>query len=354
VRFCQHGIVRVAMISPPWFPVPPRGYGGIERVVSLLTEELRRRGHHVTLFAQEGSTGGDRVIALAPAEWAGQLNAPARLETYLRRVYQALGELDVDVIHDHNDITGMLAAAVAAPRAAVVATVHGVVPPHLAEFLAELHGSVHLVALSEAQRSQAARAPWVAVVPNAVDVVHDGVDHPRTYLAQLARINRDKGQHLAIAAARQAGIPLVLAGKVDTVPGMRRYFTEQIEPHLGHGVTWISDVAGESRVELLSGAVAMLYPLQWEEPFGLAMAEAASCGTPVIAFPRGAAREVVEEGVTGFLVDDTEQMAAAVERVSEIDRRRCATRARERFAPGRMAAGYERVYRQVCGSVAAR
>jgi glycosyltransferase involved in cell wall biosynthesis len=344
--------VRIAMVSPPWYPVPPEGYGGIERVVGLLCEELRRLGHRVTLFAPEGSSGADEVVCHAPLEWVGEIGAPYRLETYLLRVHRALRDLDVDVIHDHNEAMGALVAALARPRVPVVATMHGAIPPDLGTFLVEATGLLHLVAVSKAQRAQACDAPWVATVPNAVDIVGDpGLDGPpREYLLELARINRDKGQHLAIAAARAAGLPLVLAGKLDRPPGMRRYFAEEIEPHLGNGVTWVRDVAAQRRVDLLAGAVAMLFPLQWEEPFGLAMAEAMVCGTPVIAFPRGAACEVVEEGVTGFLVDSVEAMADAVHRVDEIDRQRCAATARERFAPSRMAEAYERVYRELCGN----
>jgi glycosyltransferase involved in cell wall biosynthesis len=349
VRICQHGRVRVALIAPPWYAVPPSGYGGIERVVSLLAEGLRRAGHHVVLFAVEGSSGADEVVALAPREWNGEVSAPYRLETYLLRVHRALRDLDVDVIHDHNEANGAMAAALAGHRAPVVSTVHGAILDDLRVFLGECAGAVHLVALSEAQRASAPDAPWVATVPNAVDIVcDDHLDQPRGYLVQLARISPDKGQHLAIAAARAAGMPLVLAGKIDTGPGMRRYFAEEIEPHLDGQVSWVRDVGGDRRVELLAGAVAMLFPLQWEEPFGLAMAEAMVCGTPVIAFPRGAAQEVVEDGVTGFLVDGVEAMAAAVHRVHTIDRARCAARARERFAPSRMAAGYARVYQRVC------
>jgi glycosyltransferase involved in cell wall biosynthesis len=342
--------LRIALVSPPWYPVPPHGYGGIERVVALLCEELRALGHHVTLFAPEGSSGADEVISLAPAAWCGEIGAYARLETYLLRVHRALRTLDVDVIHDHTDTMGALATALAPPPAPVVATVHGAVPSDLRTLLAEAGDTRHLVALSEAQRAQAPELPWVATVPNAVDIVCDhALDRPRGYLVQLARINRDKGQHLSIAAAHAAGMPLVLAGKLDSVPGMRRYFAAEVQPHLNGRVTWLRDVAGEQRVDLLAGAVAMLFPLQGEEPFGLAMAEAMVCGTPVIAFPRGAAREVVEDGVTGFLVDDVEAMAEAVHRVHQIDRRRCAARARERFAPARMAAGYEQVYRDLRG-----
>lgn len=342
--------MRIAMVAPPWYPVPVDGYGGIERVVALLNEELRRRGHHVVMLGAEGSSGADQVIELAPASWRGEINAPCRLETYLVRVHRVLRDLDVDVIHDHNDILGATVAAAARPRQPVVCTVHGTIPPGLAEFFTEAADVLHLVALSEAQRSMAPDAPWLATVPNAIDLVaaYD-LDRPRGYLVQLARINPDKGQHLAIEAARKAGMPLVLAGKLDTLPGMDCYFDDEIKPHLGDEVTWACDVAGDGRVDLLAGAVAMLFPLQWDEPFGLAMAEAMACGTPVIAFRRGAAPEVVEDGVTGFLVEDVDEMADAVHRIHEIDREVCATRARERFAPARMAEGYEGVYRALCG-----
>jgi glycosyltransferase involved in cell wall biosynthesis len=185
------------------------------------------------------------------------------------------------------------------------------------------------------------------MVHNAVET--DDIEGPfptsrKEYLIQLARLNPEKGQHLAIQAARRLKLPLILAGKLDTNSASRKYFRDRIEPHLGNGVRWIRDLRGRNKWRLLAGAKAMLFPIQWEEPFGLAMAEAMVVGTPVIAFPRGAAPELVEDGLTGFIVRNVSEMVSAFKRVDEIDPELCANRSRERFSPSVMARGYEQLY----------
>jgi glycosyltransferase involved in cell wall biosynthesis len=173
-----------------------------------------------------------------------------------------------------------------------------------------------------------------------------GPDGKGDYIIQLARINPEKGQHLAIEAARRLGLHLILAGKLDGNQASRRYFRERIKSHLGRRVTWIRDLRGKAKWRLLAGARAMLFPLRWEEPFGLAMAEAMVVGTPVIAFARGAAPELVEEGVTGFLARDVDGMVEAFRRIDEIDPEACARRSRERFNGTVMARGYDELYRE--------
>jgi glycosyltransferase involved in cell wall biosynthesis len=151
---------------------------------------------------------------------------------------------------------------------------------------------------------------------------------------------------VAIEAARRLGLPLILAGKVDPTPEAQVYFSKRVAPYFGRGVSWIPNVSGAEKAKLLSRARAMVFPLDWEEPFGIAMVEAMASGTPVIAFPRGAAPELIENGVTGFLVNDVDQMVDAYAKAREIDPYECARRARDRFSPARMAAGYEEIYRQ--------
>jgi glycosyltransferase involved in cell wall biosynthesis len=339
--------MRVAMVAPPWYPVPPEGYGGIELVVQLLAAELATRGHDVTLFGQDGSDGPYRVVGLAPADWRDDLGGrtqQARESLYLLRAYEAVRAGSFDVVHDHVGFGGLLLGALLDLDAPLVSTMHGDLMPADAEFLAAVDRRACLVAISAAQRATAPGVRWAGVVHNAVDTSElepsSGKDD---YLVELARICEDKGQHLAIEVAREAGRPLVLAGKIE--PGSEGFFQERIEPHLGRGVRWIEDVTGREKSELLARARAFLFPLQWPEPFGLAMVEAMACGTPVVAMPRGAAEEVVEPGVTGFLAEGVDELVDAVRRADEIDPAACAARARERFSAARMADGYEGVYR---------
>jgi glycosyltransferase involved in cell wall biosynthesis len=334
------------MVAPPWYAVPPDGYGGIELEVHLLTRELRRLGHHVTLFAREGSTGADRVVELAPAAWSDEMGTWVHKLTYLHRVHCTLRGGQFDLLHDHNGPEGMLIASLIGDLPPAVVTVHEPVAAAEAALLQEVDERIDLVAVSASQRAGAPGVRWAAAIHNAAEAPYDlrgAADGG--YLVAMARIHPTKGQHLAIEVARRSGLPLVLAGKVDPLPECRDYFLREIEPALGRGVTWLPEVRGRAKWELLAGARAMVCPLCWEEPFGIAMAEAMVAGTPVVAFPRGAAAELIEPGVTGLLADDPEGLARAVAGVAAIPRRRCADLARERFAPARMAAAYERVYR---------
>ncbi len=341
------------MVAPAWFPVPPKGYGGIELVVHLLGLELVRRGHQVTTFAVEGSDPRLNLISLAPGDWGSALGTPEQVlrdSTYQLRVNRRLEQLSgkLDLVHLHTEASGMAAASLLKLRVPCVATVHSGINDRVLEFLEEVDEELHLVAISNSQREQAAGIRWAAVVHNSVPVDQYHVStEKKGYLVELARVTKDKGQHIAIEVAERTGMPLVLAGKVDREADSRLYFRDVIQPRLTSRIRWIEDVHGEEKAELLSGAAAMLFPIQWEEPFGLAMVEAMVSGTPVVAFSRGAAKELVEPGVTGFLVSSIDEMVARVRDVSQIDPAACARRARQRFSPKRMGDGYEAVYRKV-------
>lgn len=345
----------VALVAPPWYPVPPRGYGGIELVVHLMAEGLRQRGWRVSLLAAEGSE--HEAIVCAPAGWRRDLGHPRRERVrelqYGARVTRALGEIDsIDLIHDHVGYASLLGAC-AAGIAPVVHTVHGPVgrKDSDGDFLAELGDRIKLVAISNHQRNTAPSLHWVGTVYNAVDAaglvaIDDAEKEP--YLLCLARICADKGQHLAVEVADRVGMRLVLAGKVEGTAAAQRYFAEQVQPHVdGDKVRHISNVGGKHKQALLSRARALLAPIQWDEPFGLSVVEAMVSGTPAISMRRGAAPELIEEGISGFLVDDVDGMVAAVGRVGEIDPRECADVNRNRFGGRAMVEGYDAVYEQV-------
>ena len=228
-------------------------------------------------------------------------------------------------------------------------TVHGAIGVAELDFYNSLPGDVGLVALSESQRRQAPDLGWIGVVHNAVDVRHLAVAHPDLdprYLLCLARICEDKGQHVAIAVARRCGLRIVLAGKVEETPQGREYFRRKVEPYIdGTNVIYMPSVTAAAKARLIARATAMLAPVSWPEPFGLSIVEAMVSGTPAISLRQGAAAELIEEGVTGFVVDDEDNMVAAVGRAGEIDAIECARVARERFTPEVMTNGYVRVYR---------
>ncbi|HEY6378816.1 MAG TPA: glycosyltransferase family 4 protein [Candidatus Dormibacteraeota bacterium] len=340
---------RIAVIAPPWYPVPPRGYGGIELVVGLLVTELRAQGHDVVLFAAEGSDLATHVCG--PAHWGVDLGRPAERQrevAYSAQVLQRLEEIGpLDVIHDHCG-GAMLMGAALLDLSPLVHTVHGAIREPEQTFYTSLPPSVGLLAISQAQRASAPWLPWRGTVHNAVDLSQLRVGEPgerEPYLLCLARVCPEKGQDLAIEVARRTGIRLVLAGKIESTPSSVEYFHRRVAPHIdGRSVVHIDNVAGAEKADLLARATALLAPLRWEEPFGLALVEAMASGTPAIAFARGAAPELIVPEVTGFTVGDVAEMVDAVGRVEGIDRLRCAAVTRERFGPLTMTRAYLTAY----------
>jgi glycosyltransferase involved in cell wall biosynthesis len=314
-----------------------------------LAREVQDRGHQVTVICRQGSNGPFEAIALAPESWSQDLGTKdheARQELFLYRAYDLIHRRAFDVIHDHSGLTGILLAAAARPQAPVVATIHGDLTEAEGEFLSAVDHRVHLVAISRAQQSLVAGVEWRGIVHNSIDpAVYKPIttwEEKGDFLVNLARISPDKGQHLAIEMAKRLNVRLVLAGKIDQ--GAEEYFENEVKPHLGEQISWCENVRGEEKTRLLAQARAMVFPIQWEEPFGLAMVEAMVSGTPVIAISRGAATEVVDPGITGWLADDVDGMVKAYERLNEIDLDRCVEHASKRFGPVQMADGYLAVY----------
>lgn len=346
--------MRIALLSPPWIPVPPRGYGGIEWVVSLLAEELVQRGHDVTLFATGDSQTAAKleyVFDVGPVEKMHQALPYSMHVGHAFRRFKAAEEAGgpFDVIHDH---TAWLALSFAPLlRTPVVHTLHGAAIAEERDFFRGVRDHATFVAISRYQTTTFTEIDIAAVVPNAVDVESYPFRKDKDdYVLCLGRIARDKAQGLAIEAAKQAGIKIVLAGKVD--PGDdAAYFEEAILPHVdGENVVFEGEVPDGRKRDLFAGARAFLFPIQWDEPFGLVMIEAMACGTPVIAFPRGAAGEVVADGVSGFLVGSVDDMVRAIGRLDAISPEETRRYVHERFSPAVMTDGYERVFEQVARS----
>ena len=336
--------MRIALLSPVWFPVPPPGYGGIELIVSLLAEGLVEAGHEVTLFASGDSHTNARlsfVYPRAPSELIGSAIPDLR---HALACYERAGEFDV--VNDHSGPLGAaLGATVDTP---VLHTVHGPLDSEggeVYEQLARVAPEVGLISLSLNQRRPKPDLPWVANCPNAIDLsLYPAKPHKGEYLLFLGRMSPDKGCHRAIAVAMEVGLPLKIAGK-SRERAERQYFAEFVEPHLGHhGIEYYGEVSHGQKVELLQDARATLFPIDWEEPFGLVMVESMACGTPVIATRRGAVPEVIEHGRGGIIVERIREMPGALEAADALDPMECRRYVEERFAQERMVADYVDAY----------
>jgi glycosyltransferase involved in cell wall biosynthesis len=339
-----------AMLAPPWIRIPPPKYGGIEHVVALLCDALVGIGHRVTLFAAPGSRSSATVYEVLPRSHPDEMGQSLYEADHVARVLDVLDERaqqqdPFDILHDHCGFTAVaLADRIPIP---LVHTLHGPFTQDTSAFYREHSQDAWLVAISEAQRESAPPEVRIAgVVPNPIEV-EDWPFQPQKqdYALWMGRFEDYKGAHRAITAARQAKIPLIIAGPVQY--GQEAYFEEEIEPHLdGDKVRYVDEVGGAEREELFAGARTLLMPITWNEPFGMVMVEALACGTPVIAFRQGAAREIVQDQLNGYLVDDEESMAAAISKLDNIDPAACRESVASRFSPQIVAEGYLKIYQR--------
>jgi glycosyltransferase involved in cell wall biosynthesis len=342
--------LRVAVVAPPWIPVPPPGYGGIEAVVDLLCESLVARGHDVTLFAAPGSRSAARVITPLEAAHPDEIGSSLCESDHVACAWDEIdlaAQLGVpfDVVHDHSGFTALAMADRVSPP--VIHTVHGPFDKETERFYQRHGHKARLVAISPSQAGSAPSGVRVFdVVPNPIVVDRWPLRLVKQdYLLWVGRMDPIKGPHRAIEAARLAGWALVLAGPVQ--PGQEGYFRELIEPYVdGRTVRYIGEVGGTAKLELFANAAGLLMPVCWREPFGMVMIEALACGTPVIAFAEGAAAEIVVDTENGFLVADEAGMAEAVKRLGSIDPAKCRASVADRYDVSITAAGYERVYRR--------
>jgi glycosyltransferase involved in cell wall biosynthesis len=344
--------LRIAMLAPPWISVPPPGYGGVEEVVSALTEALVDRGHAVTLFCAPGSKSSASVVTLLDAPHPDEIERSIYEVDHVARALEAIDRAAphrrFDVIHDHCGFTALaMADRIDTP---VVHTLHGQFTPSTSAFYLHHGAKAALVGISHAQLASAPRQLGpIPAIPNPLDLSAWPLqEHKEDYLLWIGRMTPEKGPQRAIAAARAAGVPLILAGVIQ--PGQQAFFDREVAPHLdGSRVRFVGEVGGATKRSLFAGARGLLMPIRWDEPFGMVMVEALACGTPVVAFREGAAGEIVTEGRTGFLVDDERAMALAVDRLPSIDARACRDWVAAHCDVDVVATAYERTYRSAVG-----
>ena len=360
--------MKIAHIAPPWITIPPKNYGGTEIVLYNLVEEQVAHGHDVTLFAPGDARTSARLISFFPhalidagVPWQGHLKA----YYHLYKAVEYIKDHDFDIVHTHLSSSAdmylfPLTAHLAIPH---VMTLHSHFPfdrvqswtGDADDCYMEWALSVPMIVISEHARAE-------RTLPlNVVGVVHHGlplahfqptVKQPERFFVWLGRFVPEKGPHLAIEAAKKAGVPIVLAGTIDQhMQESVDYFEQVIKPHLNHQqVKYIGPVDMEQKIDLLSRARGLLNPIQWEEPFGMVMIEAMAVGCPVIAFARGAAPEIVADGRSGFLVHDVNEMAQCISRVDELDRMVVQAHAEHNFTAQAMAEKYTKVYKKIIAS----
>ncbi len=341
--------MRIGMIAPPWTPIPPLLYGGIELVVDQLARGLQDAGHEVLLFATGDSTCPVPLEWVLPAAEGTRIGMAVPEIRHVIHAYEAVR--DCDVVHDHT-LMGPF-HAVRYPGLPVATTIHGPFNEELTDIYRVNADRVPIVAISHAQHRAAPEIPVARVIHHGVDAslfpMGEGTgDNDGPYVLFLGRMAAEKGAHRAIEVARKAGIRILLAAKMRESWEMH-YFSEQVEPQLGADARYLGEVSHERKLELLAGASALLFPIRWNEPFGMVMIEAMACGTPVLAFREGAAPEVVDDGRTGFLCDDEASMVGAIGRLGELKRSDCRLAVEGYFSTDRMVAEHIELFKAMLG-----
>jgi glycosyltransferase involved in cell wall biosynthesis len=337
--------LKIAMVMPPWYEVPPAGYGGLERVCASLIDGLVARRHHVTLFGTGTRTGTKaRFVSTNP-----ELQYPRLLESmpelvHVTKVNDILARESFDIVHDHTTVGPVTASH---RRVPTVFTVHGCPVGELNDYLSRVDRQVSLIAISHAQRRIASNLHWHATIHHGIEprdsVKTEPSDGPVLW---LGRFDPEKGPDLAIEACQRARLPLILAGKCNQSSEWR-YLDEVIRPRLGPDVELVLNAGRDRTDSLLAQASSLVMPIRWEEPFGMVMIEAMAIGTPVVALRRGSVAEVLVNGRTGFICDDEGDLPEALHDAFKLDPADCVNHVRTSFSVDLMAHRHERLYRRL-------
>lgn len=338
--------MKIAMVANISERIPPKKYGGTERVIYALTEELVHRGHDVTLFATGDSLTSAKLVSVFPRSLRESGIAdpyglsPQRLLN-IGIAYQRQDEFDI--IHDHNWLISIPTANLS--KTPVVMTIHGAFDVNNRQ-LFEAHKQINYVTISKSQSIPVPSLNYAGIVYNGYNMEsYPFSEENDGYLLWVGRICMDKGTHFAIDVAQYLNLPLIMAAKLD--PCDQSYFNEYVKPRLSEQIRWIGEVGDEERNHLMSRAMCFLHPVTWREPFGMTLIEAMACGCPVIAFKRGSSSEIIKNGKTGFVVEDVDEMIVMVSQIGKIQRSYCRQYALENFNARRMAQGYETIYQKV-------
>jgi glycosyltransferase involved in cell wall biosynthesis len=340
--------VKVGLIAPPWVPVPPPSYGGTEAVVDRLARGLVAAGHQVLLYAPWDSTCPVPTVPGTHAARPEEIGGTTVELAYVIRGHDSLASCDV--VHDHTLAGPVIGRRRGAPP--MLTTSHGPFTPEVADVYRSFARRVPIVAISHAQAVEASQQGI-----QVARVIHHGLDPSEItegagdggYLLFLGRMHPDKGVDAAVRVARAAGVPLRIAAKMRE-PAERAWFEREVKPLLSHDVEYVGEADRVTALALLEGALALVNPIRWCEPFGLVMVEALAAGTPVLAFPNGAAPEIVEDEVTGFLCANEAEMVARIAGVSSLDRAACRDSVRRRFSTTRVVDDHLALYEQVAGA----
>ncbi|MBD3314518.1 MAG: glycosyltransferase [Chitinivibrionales bacterium] len=337
--------MRIGMLAPIAWRTPPRHYGPWERVTSLVTEELVKAGHDVTLFATADSLTAGRLEAVCPRGYEEDLHIDAKVWESIHIAHCFENASRFDIIHNHFDFLPLsFSRLVTTP---LITTIHGFSGPVILPAYKRYDRICHYVSISDADRSP--ELTYIATIHHGIDI--DRFDFSAStddYLLFFGRFHHDKGAREAVEIAKRTGLRLIMAGIVQD----RDYFSRHIEPSIdGSRVVYVGSVGPQRRQELLGGARALLHPINFAEPFGLSVVESMACGTPVIAFNKGSMPEIITPGSDGFLVNSIDEAVDAVGRVDEVSREACRETVERRFTSEIMAANYVKVYHEILASL---
>lgn len=345
--------MKIAQIAPVNIKIPPDKYGGTERVISALTEELVKRGHQVTLFASGDSQTSAKLVSICPRELPPRVIYEEKDKVYDIYEHTAWNVMNIalayrmqdqfDVIHDHTAQNFPMSLALAnVAKKPVVITLHGAFTKSTIA-LYTFFKNPYYVSISHAQSQFAPNINYIGNVYHGLNMVHYPFSaNPDSYLLYVGRISPEKGVHHAIHVAKRIGRPLIIAGGQDM--NYKNYISTAIQPHLSKMIRWIGEVDESTRNELMSKAYCTLHPITWPEPFGLTIIESMACGSPVVGFSIGSIPELIQNGKTGFVVNSVSEMVEAVKKIPSIDRSYCRSYALKRFTVEKMVDEYEKIY----------
>lgn len=337
--------MKIAQLVSNYHSIPPKKGGAIYQVVDRITNGLLAKGHDVTLFASGDSTTDAHLVSVAKKRTAIMGLSDVQIRHYMHLLASKCYEMadEFDIVHSHFNLISSFYSRLS--QTPTVQTLHSGLTDEVKPFLHE-YKDLNYISFSHSQRRQMQELNWVGNVYHGIDVNRFAFnDAPDDYFLFMGRVVEDKGPHLAIEAARAAGVRLVIGGRSY---GDQRYWHDFIEPHIdGKKVQYIGEANNEDKIEYFKNAKALLFPIQWEEPFGLVLIEAMACGTPVIGFNQGSVAEIIRDGQTGYVVNDVRGMINAIKAIDSISRRACRERVERLFSIDKMVTGYERMYQRV-------